>query len=256
MQDEFHRIENHEIHEFLNALLENLPQNIHIVISTRSDPPLRLARLRDEDQLNEIKDKIVALWTIRAAGEQNTKCMGWDTTFDHGDYGNGYILVDAQGHMVGEEVLRVVGQIERMVSQIRIEAEEKVVSRSAKTSEHQRAWMNVQQVVSINIHLVLVLIDHIALTSVSGEVGTNIYQHLKIDSPFTNTIMITMVNDRISNIIDDAASDTPIFETIGTPLQPGYAESAIVHGLVEMMVITNLSPYSRFFLLKLVPGSS
>lgn len=55
--DDYHLIENQEIHGFLNALLDNLPPNIHIVISTRADPPLRLARLRAKDQLNEITER-------------------------------------------------------------------------------------------------------------------------------------------------------------------------------------------------------
>ena len=83
----------------------------------------------------------------------------------------------------------------------------------------------------------LMLINHIAITSVSGEVATNIYYHLKKDSPFTNTMMITMANDRIGYIVEDAAYETPTFEAMGTPLKPGTAEKAIVHGLVDLMSV-------------------
>jgi len=55
--DDYQFIVNEEIHRFLNALLDSLPKNIHIVISTRSEPPLRLARLRAKDQLNEITER-------------------------------------------------------------------------------------------------------------------------------------------------------------------------------------------------------
>ena len=55
--DDYHHIENPEIHGFINDLLENLSLNIHLVISTRSEPPLRLARLRARDQLNEITER-------------------------------------------------------------------------------------------------------------------------------------------------------------------------------------------------------
>lgn len=47
--------------------------------------------------------------------------------------------------------------------------------------------------------------------------------------------MVTMANNRIGYIIDDAPCDTPTFEAMGTPLRPGTAERAIVHGLVDMM---------------------
>ena len=55
--DDYHLIDNQEIHGFLNTLLDNLPPNIHLVISTRVDPPIKLARLRAKDQLNEITER-------------------------------------------------------------------------------------------------------------------------------------------------------------------------------------------------------
>jgi neutral ceramidase len=64
---------------------------------------------------------------------------------------------------------------------------------------------------------------------------TNIYRHLRKDSSFTNTFMITMAKERVGYIVDDAACDTLTFKATATPLQRGYAEAAIVHGLVEMM---------------------
>ena len=50
--DDYHHIDNPDIHHFISSLLDHLPPNIHLIISTRSDPPLRLARLRAKDQLN------------------------------------------------------------------------------------------------------------------------------------------------------------------------------------------------------------
>ena len=55
--DDYHQIENDEIHKLLSNLLEHLPGNIHIVISTRTDPPLHQARLRARNQLKEITEK-------------------------------------------------------------------------------------------------------------------------------------------------------------------------------------------------------
>ena len=55
---------------------------------------------------------------------------------------------------------------------------------------------------------------------------TNIYWHLRKDSPLTNTRMITMATDRIGDIIDDAAYDNPAFEATSTPPQRGCAETA------------------------------
>jgi LuxR family transcriptional regulator, maltose regulon positive regulatory protein len=52
--DDFHLICSHPIHSAITALLEGLPSNLHLYISTRADPPLPLARLRSQDQLVEL----------------------------------------------------------------------------------------------------------------------------------------------------------------------------------------------------------
>lgn len=185
------------------------------------------------------QDKAIALWTLGPAGDQNPKYIGWDTPIGMGNLGSesGYPLMDALGQVVGQEVVKVAGRIDHMTAEARIEAQERLISCPGRTPtrDTQHDKLKFQPVDELNIHLGLVLINHIALTTVSGEVVTNIYRHLKKDSPFTNTIMITLANDRVGYIVDDASYDTPTFESSNTPLQRGFAESAIVHGLVEMM---------------------
>jgi neutral ceramidase len=180
-------------------------------------------------------DKVIALWTIGAAGDQNPKYMSWDTTYSQKDREPGYPLMDALGQIVGEEVVYVSERIERMTPMARIAAEGQVISCPAAPPKRHHGPKPANPVESLNIYLGLIMINHIAITSVSGEVSTSIYYHLRKDSPFTNTIMITMANDRIGYIIDDGAYDTPTFEAMGTPLQPGTAEKAIVHSLADMM---------------------
>ena len=53
--DDYHLIENGEIHGAIALLVERLPSAAHLVISTRSDPPLPLSRLRARGQLTEIR---------------------------------------------------------------------------------------------------------------------------------------------------------------------------------------------------------
>lgn len=55
--DDYQVVENPEIHEFLVAFLDHMPANVHLLVSSRSDPPLRVARLRAKNQLNEITEK-------------------------------------------------------------------------------------------------------------------------------------------------------------------------------------------------------
>jgi LuxR family maltose regulon positive regulatory protein len=47
-------------HEAMDFFLEHLPENVHLVLSTRSDPPLHLGRLRARGELNEIRTEHLA----------------------------------------------------------------------------------------------------------------------------------------------------------------------------------------------------
>ncbi|MGE0570482.1 MAG: LuxR C-terminal-related transcriptional regulator [Dehalococcoidia bacterium] len=53
--DDYHVIHNDEIHRGVELLVEHLPADLHLAISTRADPPFSLGRLRARGQLNEIR---------------------------------------------------------------------------------------------------------------------------------------------------------------------------------------------------------
>ena len=53
--DDFHVIEDKAVSDALTFLLEHLPPQMHLVITTREDLNLRLARLRARDQLTEMR---------------------------------------------------------------------------------------------------------------------------------------------------------------------------------------------------------
>jgi ATP/maltotriose-dependent transcriptional regulator MalT len=53
--DDYHLIENGEIHAAVEWMVERLPSVAHLVIATRSDPALPLSRLRARGQLTEIR---------------------------------------------------------------------------------------------------------------------------------------------------------------------------------------------------------
>ena len=54
--DDYHVIETPAIHQQLSFLFDHFPSHMHLVISTRADPPLHLARLRARDQLIELHE--------------------------------------------------------------------------------------------------------------------------------------------------------------------------------------------------------
>ena len=53
--DDYHVIDSHLVHESLSFLLEHRPPGITVVLASRSDPPLALARMRARGQLAEIR---------------------------------------------------------------------------------------------------------------------------------------------------------------------------------------------------------
>jgi LuxR family maltose regulon positive regulatory protein len=53
--DDYHLIDNAQIHGAIELLIERLPPAAHLAIATRSDPPLPLSRLRARGQLTEVR---------------------------------------------------------------------------------------------------------------------------------------------------------------------------------------------------------
>ena len=53
--DDYHVIEAGDVHEGVAFLLNHLPPQVHLVIATRVDPPLPLARLRARGELVEVR---------------------------------------------------------------------------------------------------------------------------------------------------------------------------------------------------------
>lgn len=53
--DDLHTIDDPSIHAGIAFLVDNLPANAHLVIASRSDPPLPLARMRARGELTELR---------------------------------------------------------------------------------------------------------------------------------------------------------------------------------------------------------
>ncbi|MEQ1764603.1 MAG: hypothetical protein ABL984_15850, partial [Pyrinomonadaceae bacterium] len=53
--DDYHVIHEHGIHDALSFFIEHLPSHAHALITTRSDPPFPLSRLRARRELKELR---------------------------------------------------------------------------------------------------------------------------------------------------------------------------------------------------------
>lgn len=124
------------------------------------------------------------------------------------------------GQILGDEVVRVAGGL-RMSAVGRVAGFQSTVSCPAQKDAGP-----------VTIRLSLLMINHVALTGVSGEVLTMIAQRLKKESPLAKTIMVTNCNGYNSYIPDDAAYDQAGYEITSASVKRGCAENAIVNGLL------------------------
>lgn len=79
--EDYHVITAQPIHEALTFLLDHLPPQMRLVITTRVDPPLSLARLRARDQLTEVRADELRFTSGEAVTFLN-QVMGLSLTID------------------------------------------------------------------------------------------------------------------------------------------------------------------------------
>jgi len=73
--DDFHAIQNPEVQQLVNFLLEHRSKTLHLVIATRADPPLPLAKLRASSELQELRLADLR-FTFQETADFLTRTMG------------------------------------------------------------------------------------------------------------------------------------------------------------------------------------
>lgn len=179
--------------------------------------------------------KAVAIWTMSAAGDQAPVLMQSDR--EHPNAEENFAVSAVLGRILGAETIRVADKITATDANIKLWAAEQWVTCPGQKAvpgpvAGERVLIDAPPV---SFRLGVLMIDQIAITSVSAEVVTNIYQRVREQSPFANTLMITIANGRIGYVPQDASYANPTFEVYSSPLKPGCGEPAIVNGLVELM---------------------
>ena len=73
--DDYHTIKNQVVHQVISFLLEHRPSPLHLVIATRADPPLPLAKLRAQSDLLDLRQAELC-FTYQEAAEFLNQTMG------------------------------------------------------------------------------------------------------------------------------------------------------------------------------------
>jgi len=222
-------------------------------------------------------DKIVALWSSGAAGDQNP--IYFQQTYDLReirikDYAKRGIdisnsmppggqglnkkdpaviklmnqqkqMILSMGQFLGEEVMHVMRGMERMESNIQVDGRFKSVSCPGRerTNEGRAGFPGeYKEAGPVDIRLGLLRLGDIMIGAVNAEVFNPIAQRLKNESPYARTMMATLTNGsaRSGYIPHDAGFGMYTFEVLSSRLQPGCAESAIVNGILDMMAASRV----------------
>jgi hypothetical protein len=211
------------------ALLINYPVHGTVLgprnLAITGDLPGAASRFVEE----RYGDRVVAVWTAGASGDQDPIYR----------VGTDFELCAALGKILGEEVVRVAETV-RSAPVSRLAAAQRVVSCPGKSSpggvrRQPGGHYEFVDADPVEIRLSLLMLQHIAITGVSGEVLMRIGERLKAESPFARTVMITHANGSSGYLPDDAAYDQVSYEIVASRVKRGCAENAIVGGLLELM---------------------
>ena len=75
--DDYHLITEHIIHQILDYFISRIPENIHLMMASRTDPPLQVAKMRAKNQLVEI-DAQDMRFTVTESSQFLNQLMGLD----------------------------------------------------------------------------------------------------------------------------------------------------------------------------------
>ena len=217
-------------------------------------------------------DKVVALWSSGAAGDQNP--IYYQQTYDLRDIrvkeyarrgvdisnamppgGEGLDrsdpavarlmnqqkqMVVSMGQFLGEEVMRVMRGTRRADGAATLTgAQTTVTCPGRERTNDGRAGFegSYRDGNPVEIRLGLLRIGDVVIGAVNAEVFNPIAMRFKAESPIKATMMATLTNGsaRSGYIPDDESYGKYTFEVLSSRLKPGCAESAIVNGLIGLM---------------------
>lgn len=192
----------------------------------------------------------VMLWSMGAAGDQNPLFMAnynqdAPDVIDEG--AAGWAILDVLARRLGEEIVRVATHVQDTSDQVVLWG----ASTSVNCPGQQRAQppdpgappggylapAHVAMVAGdpVTIPLSLLMINDIAVAGVSGEVFTEIGEHLKRESIFGRTLLVTMLPPGIGYIPSDRAYLLPSEKALTNRLKPGCAEPALIGAFHDLM---------------------
>ena len=152
-------------------------------------------------------------------------------------------MAESYGQLLGEEVRYVIMMMRRFESNVTINCARKTLTVPGRRQINGGGRAGYQgqyeDADPVQIGLALIMLDDIPVCGVAGEVYNPIAVRLKRESPYSRTFMTTVCDGMGARsggyIPDDESYGMEVFEVLGSRYKQGYAESAIVNGLLDMI---------------------
>lgn len=189
---------------------------------------------------NHYKNKVVALYTMGAAGDQSVQFRARDTQPEIAppvdESGGAWAILNALSRRLGDEVVRVADAITQTTTTAKIwgaannlTCPGQKATGTAGATEYEK-----KDTGPVELHLGLLMINDIALATVGGELATSIGQRVQRDGSFTKTLLVTQAGGNLGYIVEDAAYERFSHSVGGSPFKPGCAEKGIPAALTDL----------------------
>ncbi len=149
-------------------------------------------------------------------------------------------VMESQGVLLGEEVIRVMTNTRRLDPAPALSAAQTTLTCPGRTrldDAREGTPGRYEDGEPVHIRLGLLRIGDIALCSANAEIYTAIGLKLKSASPLAHTLLVTLANGMANSgyVPSDTAFGAYTFQVLGSRLKPGCAEDGIVNGLLGLI---------------------
>ena len=152
-------------------------------------------------------------------------------------------MIQSYGQILGEEVKYVIMMMRRFETEVTLSCARKVITVPGRrqTNGGGRAGYagEYEDGPDVEVGLSLIMLDDIPVCAVASEVYNPIAVELKQKSPYARTMMTTVAYGFGARgggyMPDDESYGAEVFEVLGSRFKQGYAQSAVVNGLLDMI---------------------
>jgi neutral ceramidase len=158
-------------------------------------------------------------------------------------------MIESEGQLLGEEVIRVMSTVTDISGNVRIRGIQRTFTCPGRTRVNfdmndpaYREGVEAEYVDGPDVehHLGILGLGTTVIAYSDGEIFSHIGQRIKKKSPPTNTMFVELAFGRgVSYIPDDASFGQQTFQVLNARDKPGCAEQTLVRGISEMILDYN-----------------